>query len=172
MKPAPTTIPLASVLLAFVGLRPGAIHNPGDLPDQSSDRAGGGSGNEMVFEREVFTYPANGRRNPFVPVGNLSADGPRIEDTRLLGIIHHPDSAYSLVLLGISGGQGGTRDILNADTGAGTGRATVRLRLGEVLGRLRIARIREDHIVIEADLPQGPATEVLTISRPAVGRRS
>ena len=170
MKPAPTTIPLASVLLVFVGVQPGAVHDTSDLPDQSSDRAGGGSDNEMVFEREVFTYPADGRRNPFLPVANLVADGPRIEDTRLLGIIHHPDSAYSLVLLGISGGQGGTRDILNAETGAGTGRATVRLRLGGVLGRLRIVRIREDHIVIEADRPQGPATQVLAISRPAVGR--
>ena len=170
MKPTRIIIPLASVLLGFIGMEPGASQSPGGLRNQPSESAGNVSGKTMVFEREVFIYPAGERRNPFLPVGDLSADGPRVEDTRLLGIIHHPDSAYSLVVLGVSGGLGGPRDTFNAEAGPERGWATARLRLGGVLGSLRIVQIHEDHVVIEVDQPGGIAKQVLAIPRPVVGR--
>ncbi len=168
MNPNRSPIPLASALLCLAGAEPGAGQIPGDPRTGPHDSVGDVATTTMVFEREVFTYPAGERRNPFLPARDPSTHGPRIEDTRLLGIVHHPEAAYSLVVLAIAAGSGGLHDTPGA--GPGTGRATVRLRLGGVLGDLRIAQIHEDHVVVEADRPEGTASQVLAIARPVKGR--
>ena len=170
MNSTRTAISLAWMLLAFAGPRPGASQSPGGPRDRPSGGAAGVSGKTMVFEREVFSYPAGERRNPFLPVRTFSAGGPGVEHARLLGIIHHPDPAYSLAVLDVSAGFGGTRRIAGAEPGPEAERATARLRVGAVLGRLRIVRIHEDRVVIGGDLPEGAAKKVLAIPRPAPGR--
>lgn len=170
MKPKRSVIPLTSVLLCLAGADPGAGQSPGGPPNRLPGNAGEVSAATMVFEREAFTYPAGERRNPFLPARDLSAHGPRIEDTRLLGIMHHPDSAHSLVVLGIPAGFGGLRDNVGAGPGPRPGRATVRLRLGGALGSLRIVEIHEDRVVLAADRPGGVAGRVLAIPRPVEGR--
>lgn len=166
-------IPFAPfILLALAAPESGASQSPGHIPDASPDSAADVSGRTMVFEREVFVYPAGERRNPFLPVG-ISATGPGSGAVRLLGIIHHPDSAYSLVILGISDGVGGANGAIDAASlRQGDGWTTRRLRSGDVLGRMRIAEIHEDHIVVATDAPDGIAIQVLTLPRPVVGRGS
>lgn len=169
MNSTRTAILPAWMLLAFSGTHSGASQSPGGLRDQPSGAAAV-SGKTMVFEREVFSYPAGERRNPFLPVETFSADGPGVEHARLLGIIHHPDPAYSLAVLDVSAGFGGTRRIPGAEPGPEADGATARLRVGAVLGRLRIVRIHEDRVVIGEDLPEGAAMKVLAVPRPAPGR--
>lgn len=169
MSPNRSLIPLASVLLGFAG-SPGASQSPTGPRNGPPGNAGHVSATTMAFEREMFTYPAGERRNPFLPQRDLSAHGPRIENTRLLGIMHHPDSAYSLVVLGFAAGLDGRPGAPAAEAGPGTGRATVRLRLGGVAGGLRIVRIHKDRVVVESDRPEGTASHVLAIPRPAEGR--
>ena len=172
-RTAGNTIPVASFLvLAFGGTESGAGQSPGGIQSLSSVSGGDVSGRTMVFEREVFTYPAGERRNPFLPVEGPAADGPRVEDMRLLGIIHHPDSAYSLVVLGISRRVGGTGDVVNAAAGPQAGRATARLRLGDTHGRLRVVEIHEYRVVIELDEPDGDAIQVLALPGPVRGSGS
>ncbi len=170
MNSTPTAISLAWTLLVCAGTHAGASQSPGDLRDQPSGGGAGVSGKTMVFEREAFSYPAGERRNPFLPVAAFSADGPGVEHARLLGIIHHPDPAYSLAVLDVSAGFGGARRIAGAEPGPEGDGATARLRVGAVLGRLRIMRIHEDRVVIGEDLPEGAAMKVLAVPRPAPGR--
>ena len=89
----------------------------------------------LVFEREIFHYPEFERRNPFQPLtGDL--DGPRFEELQLLGIIASQDPARSLALLGYLGGE----------------RAQAyRLRVGEVVGNLRVMEIQPTRIIVEVE---------------------
>ena len=172
MKRTATVIPIVLfLLLAFAAPQPGAGQSPGGTRSPPADSAGKATGRTMVFEREVFNYPARERRNPFLPVG-VSAAVPRAGDVSLLGIIHHPDSAYSLVVLGFLTGIGGIGDANGAAAGPQDGWTTTRLRLGGALGGLRIAEIHEDHVVIETDESDRVAVQVLAIPRPVGGRGS
>ena len=173
MKRTKTTIAAASFMwLALVATERGQGQTPEGAGGQPPDSVAGVAGRSIVFEREVFTYPAGARRNPFLPVKGIPADRPRVEDVRLLGIIHHPESAYSLVVMGIPEAIGPTGDVLGDAAGTRASWITARFRSGDVLGRLRIAGIREDHVVIEAGEPDGVAIETLSVPRPAVGRGS
>lgn len=169
MKPKRSLIPLTSVLFGIAVAGPGAGQSPGGPRNGVSGNVGDASEATMVFEREVFAYPGGERRNPFLPVREPNAHGPRIEDTTLLGIVHHPDSAYSLVVMGIPAGLDGFPGTPGAGAGPGAGRTTVRLRLGGVLGSLRIVEIHEDRVVIEAHRPEGMASRVLAIRRTVEG---
>lgn len=44
-----------------------------------------------VYEREVFTYSASGRRDPFQPPGAAEQEGPRFADLVLSGVLLNPE---------------------------------------------------------------------------------
>ena len=105
---------------------------------------------DLVFEREVFQYPDYVRRNPFVPLVNDDAGGPRFESLRLLGVVHHRNPLYSVALFGVgnvtqAGGGGG------GGGGGGSLFETHRLRRGDILGNTRIVNITEDRVVVEVE---------------------
>jgi hypothetical protein len=52
-----------------------------------------------TVEREVFEYPAAGRRDPFEPLEAGSELGPRFEDLELSGIIYSPEAGSIVVLV-------------------------------------------------------------------------
>lgn len=68
---------------------------------------------ELVFDREVFNYPAFQRRNPFDPLVDDDEAGPRFEDLTLLGIIYSPDPDFSVALIaeGVSYDEQGTLQV-------------------------------------------------------------
>jgi hypothetical protein len=100
---------------------------------------------DLVFEREVFTYPTYQRRNPFIPLVGGAEGGPRYEDLALLGIIESPDPELSVALFGLrSEMQGGDRE-------QGQLPQTYRVRRGDVLGNVRILDIQEKLVVVEVD---------------------
>lgn len=93
---------------------------------------------QLVFEREVFTYPDHARRNPFRPLTGEDT-GPRFEELRLLGVIVSPQRDGSVALLGAGATSGG-------DTGR-----SFRVREGQALGNIRVLAIRQREIVVQVD---------------------
>jgi hypothetical protein len=68
---------------------------------QGADEGRQGTRTEAVpvVEREVFTYPAAGRRDPFEPLDASEDLGPRFEDLELSGIIYSPEAGNIVVLV-------------------------------------------------------------------------
>lgn len=122
----------------------------------------------LVFEREVYAYPARGRRNPFVPAEADPRRGARLDGLVLLGIIHHPDPLYRVAVMRARGGGGGLGD------GAGVPGATPisRLRIGGVFAGVRIVAIESDRVAVEREQPGGTAPAVLAMPRSAQRRGS
>ena len=86
--------------------------------------------NEMRLTRETFSY-AGGSRDPFASLFNLASAGPEIQDLELVGIYLDPDHPGNTVAL--------LRD-------RNTGRPH-KLRVGDQLGRARVAQIRRTDMV-------------------------
>lgn len=95
---------------------------------------------QLVFEREIFTYPSYERRNPFRPLTGPDDAGPRFEDLIFMGAIVTDDPAASVALLGVRGGR--------ADEADGP---THRLRRGQRIGNVRIVEVRSRELVVEVE---------------------
>ena len=83
---------------------------------------------KLAFDREVFTYPGEGRRDPFRPLAGTDALGPLFEDLTLRGIAWSPTPHQSVVLL-----NDGARKIY-------------KLRVGESVGNARVTAIEKDRV--------------------------
>jgi hypothetical protein len=80
---------------------------------------------KLAFDREVFAYPAEGRRDPFRPLSvGPGASGPLFQDLTLRGIIFSPDARRSVALVQVGG------------------RRTFRLRRGDIIGNARVLEIQ------------------------------
>lgn len=86
-------------LLALVALVTVAAAVPATLMAQEEGQQGPSRDTaDLVFEREVFRYPAYERRNPFATVADDQAAGPRFDELTLIGIIRSPDPDLSVAL--------------------------------------------------------------------------
>jgi hypothetical protein len=80
---------------------------------------------KLAFDREVFAYPAEGRRDPFRPLsGGPNSGGPLFADLALRGIIYSPDVRRSVALVMVGG------------------KRTYRLRRGDIIGNARVLEIQ------------------------------
>jgi len=80
---------------------------------------------KLAFDREVFAYPAEGRRDPFKPLGGgPGSSGPLFQDISLRGIIYSPDVRRSVALVQVGG------------------KRTFRLRRGDIIGNARVLEIQ------------------------------
>ena len=123
-----------------------------------------------ALQRDVFTYVAVGRRDPFVPAAPPSPEAASTAlEAELLGIIGHTDPGRSLVVLrvGRSGPGGGARPL---DSGPGVD-GIHRLRRGDRIGGLQILAVHEDRVVVEVDGPGGVERRELELPRPRGGAR-
>lgn len=119
---------------------------------------------ELAFEREVFSYPAFSRRNPFKTLLANGEGGPRWEGMRLEGVLHDADPQYSIAI--VSSGRANTQAGAGpADNG--TAGETARLRVGQRWGNIRILAIHPDNILIEVE--EFGLTEQRTMRLPARG---
>lgn len=99
----------------------------GQAPAPAAPAAAPGSQPEpkLAFDREVFAYPAEGRRDPFKPLlGGPGSSGPLFADLALRGIIFSPDARRSVALVQVGG------------------RRTFRLRRGDIIGNARVLEIQ------------------------------
>jgi hypothetical protein len=78
----------------------------------------------VTIEREAFSYDAEGRRDPFVSLISSSELRPMASDLRLAVVVYDPDGDSRAVL----------RDIETNEQ--------YKVRVGQQLGRMRVARIR------------------------------
>ncbi len=107
---------------------------------------------QLVFEREVFTYPGFQRRNPFAPLTGQT-DGPRYEDLELRMVILVEDGPGSVATLALRG------------TGGGQQARTFRVREGDVLGNMRVRTIRLREILVDVDEFGQRETRVMELRR-------
>lgn len=92
-------------------------------------RAGEGASPLITFDREVYSYAAEGRRDPFRSLMTTGDLRPLISDLRLVAVAYDPDGASVAIL----------RDI---DTNE-----QYRVRAGNQLGRMRVAAIQSRKVV-------------------------
>ncbi len=89
----------ASRLIAaafLVGVAPGLwAQEAGQASAEDVERAQ----TAPLLEREVFDYPAAGRRDPFKPLEAGDQLGPRFEDLELSGIIYSSEAGSLVVLV-------------------------------------------------------------------------
>lgn len=96
----------------------------GMAPDAQAQDSDGSDGGALI--REVFDYPADGRRDPFEPLSAGDELGPRFEDLRLAGVIYSPERGSMVVMVD-----------------AATGRR-YRVWEGDVIGGARLVRVHPD----------------------------
>ena len=115
-----------------------------------------GSKGSVTFYRETFTYPAEGRRDPFL---SLMASGelrPLISDLTLVGVIYDETGRNSVAIL----------------VDASAGGQTYRKKLGDVLGRMKVVKISDNSITLNVDEFGFARQETLLIDRnPRTGAR-
>ena len=156
---------LSLCLLVFgvqevLGQEPPAQSPPAQAPPVQNPPAVPTDSVSLVFEREVFFYPQYERRDPFAPLTSADDVGPRFEGLRLFSVIHAPDPAASVALLGPRGsGQ---------VEGPGDGQM-YRVRRGDHLGNIRILQIQESRIVVEVEEFGMREQRIMELQRPGQG---
>jgi hypothetical protein len=91
-----------------------------------------------AIQRELFEYPLDGRRDPFVSLLTTSELRPAMSDLRLTGI-----------LVDNSGGNHSVATLRDISTGSNN--KQYRVTVGSVLGRMRVSAIRFKTIVFTID---------------------
>lgn len=112
---------------------------PADTPEK-------GPGKEITLYRETFTYSADGRRDPFV---SLIASGdlrPMLSDLRLVTVIYAPQGKSVAVM----------RDVSTDEQ--------YRVRPGQTLGRMRVARISPKSVTFTIEEYGFSRQEVLALN--------
>lgn len=98
----------------------GAQGTSGDGTTSISERGGK---NEIALTREIFSYNADGRRDPFVSLIESGELRPMVSDLRLVVVIYDPGGRSVAIL----------RDVSTKEQ--------YRVKAGQTLGRMRVARI-------------------------------
>ncbi len=81
---------------------------------------------EITLQRETFSYSGGGRRDPYKSLMSSSDVRPLLSDLRLTAVAFDPDGNNSVAIL---------RDTFS--------KQQYRIRVGQQLGRLRVAAIRQ-----------------------------
>lgn len=118
---------------------------PGALEAQSPPPGGPPQEPELVFEREIFQYPAFQRRNPFIPLEGAQG-GVRFEQLSLIGIMYSPDPTASVAVLSTGGVQvqeDGTLAPIEGDA--------YNVKVGQTLGNTTIREIQRDRVVVDVE---------------------
>lgn len=113
----------------------GGKSGPGQgAPVETRGRAmqSGGKGT-VTFYREVFTYSAEGRRDPFLSLMATGEIRPLLADLALIGSLYNPAGGSVAVLVDASTGE------------------TYRVKVGQVLGRMKVVRIGAKDITLNID---------------------
>lgn len=132
-------VPVAVFALALV-LLPGAAsaQEPQQPPQPPVET-------ELVFEREVFRYPAFQRRNPFAPL-DAGAAGPRFEQLSVIGIMYSDTPTASVAVLS----TGGVSVAADGTVSPVAGEAFY-LRVGQRIGNVTIVEIRPDQVLVDVE---------------------
>lgn len=100
----------------------------------------------VAIEREVYGYAPGGRRDPFRPLITTSALRPLASELRLVAVAFDPSGVGSVAIL--------------RDT---TAKVQHRVRVGQLLGRMRVAQIRPRQVVFTVEELGYSRREVLAL---------
>lgn len=134
-KPAPaataTTKPVAVTAKAAPATKPAAPPSvPADTGARSISVTQRGIKGEVSLNREVFSYDAGGRRDPFVSLLRIGDLRPMLNDLRLVAVLYDPTGRNSVAVM---------RDLTNKDQ--------YQVKVGQTLGRMRVAGIEPREIL-------------------------
>jgi Tfp pilus assembly protein PilP len=117
-RPASNTPAKPAAPNAAVAKAPAAITPPADTTPR------------VLINREVFQYDGDGRRDPFVSLLTTSDLRPLLNDLKLVAVAFDPRGQNSVAVL---------RDITSKDQ--------YRVRVGQTIGRMRVAAIQEKAVI-------------------------
>ncbi|MDH5590351.1 MAG: hypothetical protein OEZ65_04570 [Gemmatimonadota bacterium] len=136
-------VTLMWVLGLVMAVQPAAVsaQEPPPGPPQQAEPT------ELVYEREIFSYPRYERRNPFRPLLSSDEGAPRFEQLRVLGIIYSAVPGASVATLGTSTVQvseDGTQTTVSTDRSR-----SWYLKAGQSIGNIRVVEIRRDQVIVD-----------------------
>jgi len=107
------------------------------------------SGPKVLINREVFSYEGDGRRDPFVSLLTTSDLKPLLTDLKLVGVAYDPRGQNSVAVL---------RDV--------TSRDQYKVRVGQTIGRMRVAAIQPKAVIFTIEEFGYSRQELLPIAPP------
>lgn len=125
---------------------------PVEVPTEGIVRDSSGN---VVFNREVYTYPRAGRRDPFASLITSGDIRPLLADLDIVGIILDPTGRNSVATL---------KDMSTNEI--------YRVRVGSVFGRMRVTAIRQREVALAIDEFGFTRQETLSINVPSGGGRT
>ena len=84
----------------------------------------------VLINREVFQYEGSGRRDPFISLLTTSDLRPLLTDLKLVAVAYDPRGQNSVAVL---------RDVTSKDQ--------YKVRVGQTIGRMRVAAIQEKAVI-------------------------
>jgi hypothetical protein len=130
-----------------------AAARPPAAPQVSTDGLQRDSSGNVLFSREVYNYPSQGRRDPFSSLITTGDIRPMIADLQVVAITLGQSDRTSIATL---------KDKSSNEI--------YRVRVGSVFGRLRVTAIRQREVVVEIDEFGYTRQESLSINVPVGGR--
>ncbi len=103
---------------------------PNVVPAPAPGAALKAAASEVLINREAYAYPGMGRRDPFVSLMNTEELRPLLADLKLVAIAFDATGRNSVAVL---------RDLSTKEQ--------YRVKVGQVIGRMRVAAIREKNVV-------------------------
>lgn len=143
-RPATTT---AKPAAAEAPKTPAASAPKGALPLPTAPAAD--TAPRVLINREVFQYEGDGRRDPFVSLLTTSDLKPLLTDLKLVGVAYDPRGQNSVAVL---------RDVTSKDQ--------YRVRVGQTIGRMRVAAIQPKAVIFTIEEFGYSRQELLPIAPP------
>jgi Tfp pilus assembly protein PilP len=103
----------------------------------------------VLINREVFQYDAADRRDPFVSLLTTSDLRPLLTDLKLVAVAYDPRGQNSVAVL---------RDV--------TSKSQYRVKVGQTIGRMRVAAIQEKAVIFTIEEFGYSRQELLPIQPP------
>ena len=116
---------------------PAKVASPGPLSDtagKSISVTQRGTKGEVSLNREVYSYDAGARRDPFVSLMRSGELRPMLSDLRLVTVLYDPTGRNSIAVM---------HDLSTKDQ--------YRVRVGQTLGRMRVAQIQPRQVVFTVE---------------------
>ncbi len=117
-------------------------------PDFPTDSLG-----RLIFLRETYGYPRDGRRDPFASLIATGDIRPLLDDLKLTSVFVVPNAAQSMAVL---------KDVSTQEI--------YKVRVGSVMGRIRVTAIRNGEVGLAVDEFGFTRQAILTFNVPSGGR--
>lgn len=142
-------IALGSLAFLAAGLVAGAQPPAAPAPTVPKAEFPTDSLGRIIFARETYSYPRDGRRDPFASLIATGDIRPIFEDLVVTGILVDPTGRNSHAML---------KDVSTNEI--------YRARVGSVFGRIRVTSIRPGEVGLSIDEFGFPRQEVLSQTKP------